>query len=47
MENLDRTKYRQEMNAAEDEDTKKRIQMEFEQQEMKLRRRSLGNIRFV
>jgi len=47
MENLDRTKYRQEMNAAEDEDTKKRIQMEFEQQEMKLRRRSLGNIRFI
>ena len=45
MENLDRDKYVQDMAAATTEDDKKRVKIEFEQMEMKLRRRSLGNIR--
>jgi len=47
MENLDREKYVQDMAAATTEDDKKRVKIEFEQMEMKLRRRSLGNIRFI
>jgi len=47
MENLDRDKYVQDMAAATTEDDKKRVKIEFEQMEMKLRRRSLGNIRFI
>ena len=45
MENLDREKYVQDMAAADTEDAKKRLKIEFESMEMKLRRRSLGNIR--
>merc|ERR1719427_2341350 len=47
MEGLDRNKYAQDMNEAKTEDDKKRIKAEFEAMEMKLRRRSLGNIRFI
>lgn len=47
MENLDREKYVQDMAAADTEDAKKRLKIEFESMEMKLRRRSLGNIRFI
>ena len=45
MENLDREKYVKDMAAADTEDEKKKLKIEFEQMEMKLRRRSLGNIR--
>jgi len=47
MESLDRDKYVQDMAKADSEDDKKKIKAEFEQLEMKLRRRSLGNIRFI
>jgi len=47
MESLDRDKYVQDTAQAESEDVKKKIRIEFEQMEMKLRRRSLGNIRFI
>jgi len=47
MENLDREKYVQDMAAADTDDAKKKLKAEFEQLEMKLRRRSLGNIRFI
>lgn len=47
MENLDRDKYKADMAAATDQDHMKRIKAEFMQMEMKLRRRSLGNIRFI
>ena len=46
MSNLDREQYVKDMNLAVKEDEKKKIKMDFEQLEMKLRRRSLGNIRF-
>ena len=46
MESLDRDKYVQDTAQAESEDVKKKIRIEFEQMEMKLRRRSLGNIRY-
>ena len=45
MEGLDREKYVNDINEATNEDDKKRIKMEFEAMEMKLRKRSLGNIR--
>jgi len=47
MENLDRDQYTKDMNAATTEDDRKQIKAVFEQMEMKLRRRSLGNIRFI
>ena len=46
MEGLDREKHVSEMEATTDEDTKKRIKGEFEALERKLRKRSLGNIRY-
>ena len=45
MDSIDRDKYVQDMNAADNEEAKKKVKMEFEQMEMKARRRSLGNIR--
>ena len=47
MESLDRDKYRADMAAAQTDDERKQIKAVFEQMEMKLRRRSLGNIRFI
>ena len=47
MEDLDKTKYEADLASAESEEQKKNITLEFEAQEMKLRRRSLGNIRFI
>ena len=47
MDDLDRKQYVENLNKAESEEEKKRITAEFEAQEMKLRRRSLGNIRFI
>lgn len=47
MEDLDRKQYIENLNKAETDEEKKRITAEFEAQEMKLRRRSLGNIRFI
>ena len=47
MDDLDRKQYVENLNKAESEEDKKRITAEFEAQEMKLRRRSLGNIRFI
>merc|ERR1719210_3145945 len=47
MEGLDREKYVNDINEATNEDDKKRIKMEFEAMEMKMRKRSLGNIRFI
>ena len=46
MEGLDREKHVSEMEATTDEDEKKRIKGEFEALERKLRKRSLGNIRY-
>ena len=45
MNGLDREKYVKDINEASNENDKKRIKMEFEAMEMKLRKRSLGNIR--
>ena len=47
MENIEihREKYEQNMAAAHTGDEKKRVEREFEQMEMKLRRRSLGIIK--
>ena len=42
-----RKQYVENLNKAESEEEKKRITAEFEAQEMRLRRRSLGNIRFI
>ena len=47
MDDLDRKQYVENLDKAETEEEKKNITMEFEAQEMKLRRRSLGNIRFI
>ena len=47
MEDLDKTKFDEDMAKAETEEEKKTVTMEFEAQEMKLRKRSLGNIRFI
>ena len=47
MDDLDRKQYIENLDKAESEDEKKNITLEFEAQEMKLRRRSLGNIRFI
>merc|ERR1719282_1785407 len=47
MKGLDREKYVNDIIEATNEDDKKRIKMEFEAMEMKLRKRSLGNIRFI
>ena len=47
MEGLDRDKYLAEMAAAQTDDERKQVEAEFEQMEMQLRKRSLGNIRFL
>merc|ERR1719481_377033 len=48
MADLDREKYKKEMaDAGENQEEVKRIKAEFEYMEMKLRRRSMGNIRFI
>jgi translation initiation factor 4G len=47
LENLDRDKYRADMAAATTDKERKQVKAVFEQMEMKLRRRSLGNIRFI
>ena len=47
MEDLDKKKYDDMMEAAATDEEKKNISLEYEAQEMKLRRRSLGNIRFI
>merc|ERR1719402_500549 len=44
---FDKDKYRADMAAAQTDDERKQIKAVFEQMEMKLRRRSLGNIRFI
>ena len=45
MEGLDKEKYVKDINEASNENDKKRIKMEFEANEMKLRKRRFGNIR--
>ena len=47
MNDLDRQQYVENLGKAESDEEKKNITLEFEAQEMKLRRRSLGNIRFI
>ena len=47
MEDLNRERHVLEMEATTDEEEKKRIKGEFEALERKLRKRSLGNIRYV
>ena len=47
MEDLDRAKYVESLAKAENEEEKKNITLEYQAQEQKLRRRSLGNIRFI
>eukprot|EP00088_Acartia_fossae_P040683 TRINITY_DN423_c0_g1_i4.p1 TRINITY_DN423_c0_g1~~TRINITY_DN423_c0_g1_i4.p1 ORF type:complete len:1453 (-),score=413.83 TRINITY_DN423_c0_g1_i4:690-5048(-) len=43
----ERNKYKEDLSKAESEDEKKRVKAEFELLESKMRKRSLGNIRFV
>ena len=45
MEGQHREKYEADLKEATNEDDKKKIKMEFEAMEMKMRKRSLGNIR--
>ena len=45
MEGLNKEKFEADMNEATNEDDKKKIKMEYEAMEMKMRKRSLGNIR--
>lgn len=47
MDGREREKYIADMNEATNEDDKKKIKMEFEAMERKMRKRSLGNIRFI
>lgn len=47
MEGQNREKNEADINQATTEDEKKKIKMEFEAMEMKMRKRSLGNIRFI
>lgn len=47
MADLDRTAYVEKLSKATTEDEKKEINAEFSAQETKLRRRSLGNIKFI
>ena len=47
MEGQHREKYEADINEATNEDEKKKIKMEFEAMEMKMRKRSLGNIRLA
>merc|ERR1719400_1009124 len=47
MEGQNREKYEADINQATTEDEKKKIKVEFEALERKLRKRSLGNIRFI
>ena len=46
MEGMDKEKYDKQIEEADNPDDKKRIQSEYEAMEMKLRKRSLGNIRY-
>ena len=47
MEDLNKDKYESDLVAAESEDKRKEVQSEWEEQERKARKRSLGNIRFI
>ena len=47
MEDLNKDKYESDLAAAESEDKRKEIQSEWEEQERRARKRSLGNIRFI
>merc|ERR1719191_551831 len=47
MEGLNKEKFEADMNEATNEEDKKKIKMEYEAMEMKMRKRSLGNIRFI
>ena len=47
MEDLNKEKYESDLAAAESEDKRKEVQSEWEEQERKARKRSLGNIRFI
>ena len=47
MEDLNKDKYESDLAAAESEDKRKEVHSEWEQQERKARKRSLGNIRFI
>lgn len=47
MEGFDRAKFEAGLKAAETEEKRKELQLEFEDKERRARRRSLGNIRFI
>ena len=47
MEGFDRKKFEADLEAAESEERKKEMQLEYEDKERRARRRSLGNIRFI
>ena len=47
MEGFDRKKFEEDLKAAESEERKKEMQLEYEDKERRARRRSLGNIRFI
>jgi len=47
MTDLDRDQYIKDMNEAKTEEDKKQVKLAFEHNERRLRRRSLGNIRFI
>ena len=47
MEGIDPKEYEVKIKEAKSEDERKQLQAELEQKEMKARRRSLGNIRFI
>jgi translation initiation factor 4G len=47
MEGLDKTKYEENMKAATTPEEQKKVKLQFQEQERRARRRSLGNIRFI
>ena len=47
MEGIDPKEYEDKIKEAKTEEERKQLQGELEQKEMKARRRSLGNIRFI
>ena len=47
MEDIDKAEYEQRIEAEKNDEAKKLLKAELEQKEMKARRRSLGNIRFI
>ena len=47
MEGFDKKKFEEDLKAAESEERKKEMQLEYEDKERRARRRSLGNIRFI